>query len=43
MRDLRTGVMDMRPLDPGLNAAILSIASDLFPDGFDVSPKGENP
>jgi hypothetical protein len=28
----------MLPLDPGLNTAILSIASDLFPDGFDVSP-----
>jgi hypothetical protein len=27
----------MRLLDPGLNAAIIAIASDLFPDGFDVS------
>ena len=26
------------PLDPTLNAAILSIARNLFPDGFDVSP-----
>jgi hypothetical protein len=28
----------MLPLDPSLNAAILAIASDLFPEGFDVSP-----
>ena len=28
----------MEPLDPGFNLAILSIASSLFPDGFDVSP-----
>ena len=28
----------MLPLDPTLNAAILSIARNLFPDGFDVSP-----
>jgi hypothetical protein len=28
----------MVPLDPGFNAAILSIAADLFPGGFDVSP-----
>jgi hypothetical protein len=27
----------MLPLDSGLNAAILSIAASLFPDGFDVS------
>ena len=28
----------MEPLDRGFNAAILSIAAELFPDGFDVSP-----
>jgi hypothetical protein len=28
----------MRPLDAGLNAAIIAIASDLFSGGFDVSP-----
>jgi hypothetical protein len=27
----------MEPLDPSLNAAILPIASDLFPDGFDTA------
>jgi hypothetical protein len=28
----------MMPLDPALNATILSIAARLFPDGFEVSP-----
>src|SRR4051794_1017008 len=27
----------LKPLDPGLNSAILCIAAELFPDGFDVS------
>ena len=26
----------MRPLDPGFNAAILSITAALFPAGFDL-------
>jgi hypothetical protein len=28
----------MKPMDPALNATILSIAANLFPQGFDVAP-----